>query len=121
MNPEGLTQEQEKNLITWAEQRDSILLEVSILKTEKESLEKINNELTTSNTDIEVRMTEIKGRIKELKTKELEQKLFINKDVSSLQSQKNTLEGEINWLKQMIEVLVAQKTSYEGDVGFEYS
>lgn len=120
MNPE-LTLEQVKNLQTWAEQRDSILSEISILKTESEGLQKKNRDLADSNTELVNRMNEIKGRIEELKIKESELPPVISKEVSSLQSQKNVLEIEVSSLKKIVELLSSQKTSLEADVSFALS
>lgn len=117
MNPE-LTAEQKKNLVTWAEERDSILAEIAILKTEKENLQKVNKDLANSNSDIETRMNEVKGRIEELKIKENELPLVISKEVSFLQSKKNTLESEITSLSKIVELLTSQKISLEADVSF---
>lgn len=121
MNNPELTVEQKKNLVTWAEQRDSILSEISILKTEKENLQKVNKDLANSNSDIETRMNEVKGRIEELKIKENELPLVISKEVSFLQSKKNTLESEITSLSKIVELLTSQKTSLEADVSFALS
>jgi len=117
MDPE-MTSEQKENLKTWAEQRDSILSAVSVLISEREKLQRINNELTASNTDIETRMNEIRGRIEELKIKESELPLAISKEVAFLQSKKDTLSAEINSLSKIVEILTSQKTSLEADVSF---
>jgi predicted nucleic acid-binding Zn-ribbon protein len=117
MDPE-MTLEQKENLKTWAEQRDSILSEISVLKTESEKLQKINKDLANSITDVESRMNEIRGRIEELKIKENELPLVISKEVVFLQSKKSTLEAEINSLLKIVEILTSQKTSLEADVYF---
>jgi predicted nucleic acid-binding Zn-ribbon protein len=117
MDPE-MTLEQKENLKTWAEQRDSILSEISVLKTESEKLQKINKDLANSITDVESRMNEIRGRIEELKIKENELPLVISKEVVFLQSKKSTLEAEINSLLKIVEILTSQKTSLEADVSF---
>jgi len=113
-----MTLEQKENLKTWAEQRDSILSEISVLKTESEKLQKINKDLANSITDVESRMNEIRGRIEELKIKENELPLVISKEVVFLQSKKSTLEAEINSLLKIVEILTSQKTSLEADVSF---
>lgn len=113
-----MTISQKENLKTWAEQRDSILSEISIFKIENEKLQKINKDLATSNTDIETRMIEVRGRIEELKIKENELPLVISKEVATLQSKKSTLESEISSLRKIVEILTSQKTSLENDVSF---
>ena len=116
-----MTAEQKKSLVTWAEERDSILAEIAILKIEKENLQKVNKDLANSNTDIETRMIEIRGRIEELKIKEAELPLVISKEVAFLQSKKSTLESEITSLSKIVEILTTQKTSLEADVSFALS
>lgn len=116
-----MTAEQKKSLVTWAEERDSILAEIAIFKIEKENLQKVNKDLANSNTDIETRMIEIRGRIEELKIKEAELPLVISKEVAFLQSKKSTLESEITSLSKIVEILTTQKTSLEADVSFALS
>jgi predicted nucleic acid-binding Zn-ribbon protein len=118
---EELTTEQKENLKTWSEQRDSILSDISVLKTENEKLQKINNDLSNSNTEIETRMNEIRGRIEELKIKESEIPLVILKEVAHLQSKKTTLESEIDSLTKIVGILLSQKTSLENDVSLALS
>ena len=121
MAPDEFTSEQKENLKTWAGQRDSILLEISVSRTENERLQNINKDLASSYTDIETRMIEIRGRIEELKIKENELPLVISKEVAFLQSKKNTLESEITSLSKIVEILTSQKTSLEADVSFALS
>jgi len=111
-----LTTEQRDNLKTWAEQRDSLLSEISILRVSSETLQNTNKELAESNTDMEDRMNVIRGRIVELKIKEGELPEVILKEVAFLQSKKSTLEAEIPVLIKLIEILKSQKTSLETDV-----
>ena len=118
MNEEQLTPEQKENLKTWAEQRDVLLSEISILKTENEKLQSSNKDLAESNSDLENRMNVVRGRIEELKIKENEFIAMMSKNATVFQSDKTSLETEITWLKQMIEVLTTQKTSLETDVSF---
>jgi chromosome segregation ATPase len=118
MAPEEMTPEQRENLKTWAEQRDAILSQVSVLISDRDRLQRINNDLTASNTDIETRINESRGRIEELKIKENELPLVISREVAALQSQKSTLEGTITTLEKMVVILTEQKTSLEADVSF---
>ena len=118
MNNPDFTKEQNDNLKTWAEQRDSLLSEISVLRTENEKLQKLNKDLAFSNLDIETRTSEIRGRLQELKDKENEPLNFLPKEVASLQSQKSVLESEITNLSKMVEVLTSQKTSLGADVSF---
>jgi predicted nucleic acid-binding Zn-ribbon protein len=120
MNQE-LTFNQENNLKTWAEQRDSLLSEVSVLRTEVEKLQNISKDLSVSHTATVTEMNEIKGRIEELKIKENELLLITSKEVASLQSEKSRLEAVVPALEKLIEVLTSQKTSLEADVSFALS
>ena len=113
-----MTKEQKTQLISWAEQRDSLLLEISNLRTENEKLQNHNKELSNSNSDIETRISEIRGRIEELKIKESELPPVITKEVAFLQSKKTVLESEIINLSKIVEILTSQKTSLEADVSF---
>lgn len=113
-----ITTEQKMQLATWAEQRDSILLEISNLRTEKEKLESINKELAESNSDIEIRMNEIVGRIDELLKKEIDLIPLRLKEVSDLESRKTCLESEITSLDNLIKRLQPQKDNLEVSIAF---
>ena len=121
MDNQEFTAEQKGQLKTWAEQRDTALSEISVLKTEQEVLQKKNKELSESNTSIIDGMNEVKGRIEELKIKESELPPMISKEVSFLESKKTTLESEITIMSKLLEVLTSQKTSLEADVSFALS
>jgi chromosome segregation ATPase len=121
MNDPEFTPEQKENLKTWAEQRDSILSQVSVLISERDKLQRINKELADSNTDIEARMNQIKGRIEELKTQEATIPFFVSQEIATLQSEKNTLEVTVASLEKMVKLLTSQKTSLEADVSFALS
>lgn len=113
---EELPPEQKSFLKTWSGMRDSILLEISNLRTQKEKLEKEVNNLAGSYTDIETMSNQVLGRIAELKIKEAEIPLSISKDIASLQSHKSVLESEITNLTKTVNVLSKQKASLEKDV-----
>jgi DNA repair exonuclease SbcCD ATPase subunit len=120
MNPD-FSKDQRDNLKTWAEQRDSLLSELSVLRTESEKLQKLNNELAASHTAVIASINEIKGGIAELKIRENELQFIISKEVASLQSQKSTLEAEVAAMSKLVEALTFQKTSLEADVSFALS
>jgi len=113
---EEFTKEQKAKLVTWAEQRDELLSEISILRAAEEKLRATNKELASSNSDIEARMNEIRGRIEELKIKENELPAVISKEVAFLESKKSTLEAEITVLGKLLEVLKPQKGALEADI-----
>ncbi len=117
MNPEILP-EQKQQLATWASNRDALLLEISNLQSVRGGLEKVNKDLSDSNTDIVARMNEITGRIDELKKVEAELPTKISKEVADLQSQKTCMETEIVNLQKIVDVLVPQKNELESSIAF---
>jgi len=110
------TKEQKAQLKTWAEQRDDLLSEISILRINEERLRVVNKDLSNSNSDIQVSIGELRGRIEELKIKESELPGIISKEVSSLESEKTALETEISSFNKIITILKTQKSSLENDV-----
>lgn len=116
MNDQGFTAEQKEHLNTWAGQRDALLLDISNLRVERETLAITNKELAKSSTDIHDAMNVVRGRIEELKTKEAELPLVISKEVANLESRKATLESEITNLSKLIEILSPKKTAIEADI-----
>jgi len=115
------TEEQNEKLVTWAQQRDALLLENSNLQIENEKLQSIGKELANSNTDIETRMNEIVGRIEELKIKEVELQPLISKDIASLKAEKAAIEAQIPLLEKILEDLALKKSSLQTDIGFALS
>lgn len=112
-----ITPEQKAQLQTWAGQRDAALLEISGLRTELEALQKDIIEIADSYTKTETEMLIIRGRIEELKIKEAELPLLISREITSLQSEKSTLETEVRSLSELTEVLTEQKSAIEEDIG----
>lgn len=108
MNSE-ITPEQKLQLNTWAGQRDALLLEISVLRTSREGLEKTNKELAISNTDIVADINQVLGRIEELKKKEIELVTLQSKELSVLQANKNRLESDIEHFNKEIESLEKSK------------
>ena len=113
-----ITPEQKNMLNTWVEQRDSALLEISSLKTEKETLLKNNREISNSSSEIQTRMNVNLGRIEELKIKESELPKLIRKDISELQNIKTNLQTETSNLLKENESLSSKKTSLKEDIDF---
>jgi len=118
MNNDELTTEQKKQLVTWAEQRDALLSEISNLRTESEKLQTINKETANSKSDMEVQMNIIVGRIEELKNREKDLLPLVTKEISELKEEKSALQVEVSGLKNLIESLVTQKTQLTADVSF---
>jgi len=111
-----ITPEQNEQLNTWAGKRDEILLEISVLKTYNEELDKKNIELSESNTDIQTRVNELRGELKELKIKESELPKLITKEMVPLEARKTKLETEMDSLTKSIISLKELKESLEKDV-----
>jgi len=64
-----ITPEQQKQLDSWAIQRDTILKEISDANTEKDNLTKGNIILAESNTEISNKVQQSVGRLEELDKK----------------------------------------------------
>ena len=113
-----MTTEQKEQLVTWAEQRDALLFELSNLRTESEKLQKINKETAASKTDMETKMNIIIGRISELKNREIDLIPTITQTNSDLRGEKGMLQAEVAGLKLLIKNLISQKTQLMTDVDF---
>ena len=113
-----ITPEQKNMLSTWAKQRDSALLEISGLRTEKETLLKHNREISNSSSEIQTRMNVNLGRIEELNIKESELPKLLRKDIAELQNTKTSLQTETSNLLKEIESLSSNKTSLKEDINF---
>ena len=114
--PNEITPEQREQLKTWAGQRDSLLSEISVLRTSKEGLEKTSKELASSNTNINADINKALGRIEELKKKEAELVTLQSKEISSLQVEKVGLESDVSNLWKIINILNEQKVGIEKDI-----
>jgi chromosome segregation ATPase len=101
--------EQNAQLSVWAGQRDAILSEIAVLRTEKESLTRSNKELAASNTDLETRINQILGRISELDKQEAEQVYIMSTDLASQKVEKAALEGDAANLRKEIITLQTSK------------
>lgn len=112
-----LTPGQKKQIEAWASIRDSSLGEISILKTEKESLIKTNLELAQSNKDIQTRIDQSIGRLSELKQKEDDYANMVSREIVVLEKQKSLLVGEIPGLKQVIVGLISKKEELISTIG----
>lgn len=108
---EEITPDQKKKLTSWADERDAILGEISIAKTERDYLLKGNKELGESNTEILGSINKSIGRLEELKNQEELFKNMISKEVSNLIIQKTVLETEIQAKKTEIISLNSEKAS----------
>jgi chromosome segregation ATPase len=107
---------QKEQLKSWVEQRDSILSEISALRTERDNLSKSNKELSESYTKINNDMHVVLGRIEELKDREKELPTLIPREIASLQENKSSLETQIVELAKLVSILTIQKESLEKDI-----
>jgi len=104
-----ISTEQQNKLATWAEQRDLLLREISILENKKESLEIANVLSADSYTDKETRKTILIGEIKQLEIQEEERKNLISIELDSLNTQKNELENSVEKQTLLLESCIAKK------------
>lgn len=106
---DDLTPEQKKQLEGWATKRDTILGELAILDTEKETKTKKNIELGKSNEEIEIKIHQAEGRIGALEEQEEKRKNLVSIEVLNLEKQKTTLENGITALSDDVRDLILQK------------
>ena len=111
-----LTDEQKRQLSSWADQRDAFLSEISVLRSEKEALLSDNKNLCNSNTEIENRINEGKGRIIELLEAEKASHSMTQKDVVSLREEKSSLQSEVADLKVFINALNDQSEKLQKSI-----
>ncbi len=111
-----LSPEQNKQLDSWASQRDSILLEIAAKKSESERLDVINKNLSDSNTEIENRIIKSEGRIQELVKKEEEFASRVSIPISKLISEKSQLQSENSVLLRERDSLMSQKENLAKDI-----
>lgn len=90
MNPDQFNQ-----IETWAEKRDTILNEIRILNSEKESLVNDTKKFGLALADLHNSINEANGRISELVELENRYRDSVSKEVSELVVQKSKLESDI--------------------------
>lgn len=112
------TPEQKKQLNSWVNQRDSILIDIGKNKTEYEKLIEINKNLAISNTDISNRIQQSIGRLDEILIKEKERTQLISSEILPLEIEKSKLQTEISSLKSEIKILVEKKNDFIKDIEF---
>ncbi len=86
---------QQKQLETWAEQRDKIIQEIGSLSTERDSLLKENKEHGLAYSDLQKSIAEAKGRLLEINAVEERFKTSLSLEVTELIARKGRLESEI--------------------------
>lgn len=115
MNNE-LSTEQQNQLKSWAEQRDSILLEISNLRTEKEKLSADNAKIAESTGAIEAKANQIKGRLVELDKQEKEYTDIMSVDIAKAIKDKAELQAEISELTRIVDLLQIKKDTVAKDI-----
>jgi len=114
MNP--LLPEQQKQIDSWASQRDFILLDISIKREESAKLIERNKELASSNTEIADKIQQSEGRLIELSKKETEMAGFTTIENSELKTEKSKLEEEVYRLKISESHLILRKEELNADI-----
>jgi uncharacterized coiled-coil DUF342 family protein len=97
-----LTAEQIAQLGSWAGQRDAILSEINALRTERDKLDKENQEIANSSSSITNNLNQTIGRLDELTKKENDLVYTVSKNVSELQIKKTELEKQNEALEARI-------------------
>ncbi len=111
-----LTPEQNKQLDSWASQRDSLLLDIANKRSEIELLTATNNNLASSNTEISEKVQQSIGRLEELDKKDKERATLISQEIVDLISEKSVLQTEISGLKTEILTHEDKKQSILRDI-----
>jgi len=103
---ENITQEQQNILNTWTGQRDELLQELSLLRTEKEVLQNENNTLTLSNSQIKSELESTKIEFDALTTLVTSTRETIGTEIS-------LLDRELSLKKQQVADLSIDVAYYE--------
>lgn len=111
-----LTPEQKKQLASWASQRDTILGEIAVKRTEKESLIKEVQSLAASKTEISNDIQKAIGRLEVIELSEESRVKLISIEVVDLNIQKSVLQTEVNSLGKEVVVLKEAKANLHDDV-----
>lgn len=111
-----ITQEQQKQLDSWAAKRDSILSEIAVVEDINNHLNSTNKELAQSNSTLIEEINQVKGRIEELKIKEGERASLLPIEIASLEAKKTVLETTITALEGDTKELEIKKSSLLHDV-----
>ncbi len=103
-----LTQDQNRQLASWASQRDAILRDIGDRKTENEGLTKANRDLADSNTEISNRIQQSIGRLEELDRREASRAALTTVENENLTREKSILQTEVSSLRSMISTLAGE-------------
>ncbi len=101
---------------SWSEQRDTLLLEISHLKTTKENLTKSNVELANSNSEIQNSISYKRGKLDTLDLEEKNRNKIVSKELYNLIVNKSKVEINKANLTKDVEELSAKKKSLQDDI-----
>lgn len=90
-----ITPEQKKRLGSWAEQRDTLLRDISIYQTDLNAIKKNTIEAAQSYSDLENRICEKRGELAAIELAEERFRTSLPLDISALHVEKSTLQAEI--------------------------
>ena len=111
-----LSPEQNKQLTAWAAQRDSILAEIAVKRTENEKLTATNKDLADSNTEISNKVQQSIGRLAELEKQEAARASLTTVENAELAKMKSVLQTEISSLKVEVVTLFESKKGLRDDI-----
>ncbi len=103
------TPEQNKQLTSWVSERDAILADISLKRTEYEEISKKTSALTETHTDLENRINQAIGRLLEIERVEASRAGLTSIELASLREEKAILQSELTGLKNEIAALIPQK------------
>jgi len=104
-----LSPEQNQQLRTWAEQRDTALAEVALARTDLENVTKINQALSASNSDLQNRANTLVDSIAEMVKEKAQLTQDLNIFRAGVQNKKNELESEFSGIEREVKLLMAQR------------
>ena len=113
---DSFTPEQDKQLKTWASERDTILSEIAVARDQNLILSLKNKNLSISITDIEDRIQQSVGRMKELDDREKLYEDIISEHLSILGSRKVKIESELSFLNKDLTSLKETKEALLKDI-----
>lgn len=114
----NFTPEQNKQLKSWADERDSILSEIVAKREVNNTLSTQNKNLAQSNTEIADKINLSLGRLAEIETKEKEMVSKVSSEISDITTQKGSLQSEVTGLKKEIEILISKKENIIQTINF---
>ncbi len=113
---EEITPEQKAQLSSWAGKRDAILKEISIATEDWQRLVAVNRNLADSNTEISNRIQQGIGRLTEINDREADRATLVRKDVADLLVEISELQTKIYGLKNEMSSLESNKQTLVGSI-----